>query len=105
MSGFTVHVPTQEEITEGGTNVSHVHMTSDLPWNPYDRTHSSVEGTLHDVTNHGMNLLHQVPRDLSQLQARGQSTVADDEMTVLERGLLLRRLEFIVMKTWSHSRQ
>ena len=48
-------------------------MTSDKPWEPDEETYSKLEGTLQDTVNHGMDLLHERSRDISQLQARGQS--------------------------------
>ena len=87
MSGFTVRTPTWDEVRDVDQhNVIHVHMTSDIEWNPHDDQHSRVEGTLHETMIRGMDFHDVEPRDLSQLQVRGQSSVDDlslsDDATV-----------------------
>ena len=73
MSGFTVRKPTPEEIHDvSQAKVTHVHMTSDAVWEPTTKTDAHLEGTLRDSITRGTDLYHQEPRDLSQLQVRGQ---------------------------------
>ena len=73
MSGFTVRKPTMEEVHDvDQERVTHIHMTSHAIWEPSATTSAQVEGTLRDSINKGMDLYHQEPRDLSQLQVRGQ---------------------------------
>ena len=75
MSGFVIRTPTWDEMND--PNVLKVHMTSDQAWEPQDEAYPDIEGTLRANATHGMDLLLQEPRDLSQLQVRGQVMGAD----------------------------
>ena len=102
MSGFTVRVPTWEEVRGlGQDNLYHVHMTSSQPWDPHSPTYSKLEGTLRDTVTRGMDLIDLEPRDLSQLQARGQQqepgvslpTDYDDDTCTHARPVSLKALQ------------
>ena len=78
MSGFTVRVPTWEEINDlENPKLFHVHMTSSQPWDPHDKVHSTVEQSLRDHAVRGVDLFVPDTRDISQLQVRGQHQVVN----------------------------
>ena len=76
MSGFTVRLPTQEEIDDHEQlNTTWVHMTNDAPWKPYSSEFATIEDSLRSAMDRGTELYYPEPRDLAPLQVRG----LDDE--------------------------
>ncbi len=74
MSGFLTRKPTWDEINDPeGTDVLHFYLTPSEPWNPRDPLYADIETTLQADLARGYSLTETGPRDLSQLQLRGQS--------------------------------
>ena len=82
MSGFTTRIPTTEEIEDTEQmNCFHVHMTSEAPWEPHDKTHRKLEASLREEMSSDYDLRVKESRDIYPLQVRGQNAETV-EMTV-----------------------
>ena len=80
MSGFETRQPTWLEVQDtDGHTCTHVHMTSDAPWEPKDPTYKHIEDALRANLERDQELRLKVSRNLSRLQARGQVSGSADE--------------------------
>ena len=71
MSGVTVRKPTWAEVNDTEQHeVTHVHMTSDAPWDPYDPIYDHQEEALRSDVSCPYTI---PPRHLNSTQVRGQS--------------------------------
>ena len=83
MSGFTIRKPTWDEVMDTDEDmVTHVHMTSEAPWDPTTHIYGDQEEGLRLSLNAEYDFNLREPRQISPLQVRGQDSGDSQDLDV-----------------------
>ena len=85
MSGCTVRKPTQAEVDDKAeSEVTHVEMTSSIPWEPHDPAHSTEEDLLRRHLSNDIDLREKQSRDIFEVNSSPHQVRGQDQGDPLE---------------------